>query len=192
PRAVTAEAGWPAGPPARACARGGPWGAAPEEPDEPEEPWPEVVEPVPPDVAVGVVPVRRVMRSAAFSVNHRLLSGPRTMLYGISGDRPLLPTVPTPPLGMGNSRTVPPVLMRPSWLVVVSTKYRAPSGPTVMPCGPEVVPVEPATPLGMVNSFSAPPVVMRPMRLAANSVNQRAPSGPVMMPTGWALGVGVK
>ena len=86
-------------------------------------------------------------------------------------------------LGIGNSVTLPSMVMRPMRLPAASLNHSAPSR-TEIDSGfaPGVMP--------SVNSVMRPSGVMRPMRLTSLSENQTLPSGPRMMPSGPAFGVG--
>src|SRR6266568_210722 len=73
--------------------------------------------------------------------------------------------------------------MRPILLAFSSVNQRdLPSGPAVMPKGPQ--PAEDPQVVGRGNSVILPAGVMRPILfpLPFNSVNQRLPSGPAVMP----------
>src|SRR5258707_1344500 len=107
------------------------------------------------------------------SVNQRLPSGPLAMPMGT-----------LPPVGMGNSVTVPAGGIRPMVLLVVSVNQRLPPGPLAM-----LWAVAPA--VGMGNSLMVPVGVIRPMLFTPLSVNQRLPSGPLAMPTGELAAVGM-
>ncbi len=65
-----------------------------------------------------------------------------------------------------------PILLAPS-----SVNQRLPSGPAVIPSGPELA-------VGMVNSVMAWVVgLIIPIALPPDSVNQRLPSGPAVIPS---------
>src|SRR5262249_1957962 len=99
---------------------------------------------------------------------------------------------------VANSVTLPVGVIRPMEMLVVgrplgariaccSMNHRLPSGPPVIPPGPDIVP-------GNWNSVNTPAGVMRPILLASKrpSVNHRFPSGPVVIPRGALLGVGIR
>src|SRR5688572_18223183 len=109
----------------------------------------------------------------AFSVNHRLPSGPVTMSFGA-----LLPDSP-----LENSVISPVVVIRPILPAAASVNQSAPSGPFVMELG-SLSEERPA-----VNSVMLPPGVIRPIRWAALSTYQRFLSGPTAMSVG-SPGVG--
>src|SRR5215472_11641224 len=102
------------------------------------------------------------------SVNHNAPSGPAVIaweaLFGV---------------GMMNSVTVPPVVMRPILFPPISVNHRALSGPAAMPPG------LPAA----ANLVTVPSGLIRPM-LPLVSVNQKAPSGPAVIVNGVLAGVG--
>ena len=82
-------------------------------------------------------------------------------------------------VGIGYSVKAPEVVTRPIWFLPFSVNQRAPSGPTVMSWGVELV-------VGGGNSVTTPVGVMRPI-LPVSSVNQRFPSGPSATPCGSAV-----
>src|SRR5437879_5439520 len=122
--------------------------------------------------------VMRPIRSV--SLNHRLPSGPTTMLVGARSG-------PEPP--SGNSVTCPAVVI----LAMAepgpadSTIHRLWSGPVTIPFGelldcPALRASSPGG--GSENSVTWPDGVIRPTFPTASSVNQMLPSGPQVMPSG--------
>ncbi|MGA8322622.1 MAG: hypothetical protein WBE48_23390 [Xanthobacteraceae bacterium] len=86
-------------------------------------------------------------------------------------------------LGIGNSVTLPSVVMRPTRLPEASLNHSAPSRTAIdKGFAPGVMP--------SANSVIRPSGVMRAMRLTSVSENQTLPSGPSIMPSGPAFGVG--
>ena len=69
---------------------------------------------------------------------------------------------------------MPSAVIRPTESLPSFVYHRAPSGPTVMPNGSDV--------LESRNNVRLPTVVIRP--IASNVVNHNAPSGPAVMPRG--------
>ena len=86
-----------------------------------------------------------------------------------------------PAVGIGNSVMVFGLagVIRPTWLPVISTNQRLPSGPDAMPAGL----MSAGDTLNSVMVFGADGR-MRAMLPESNSVNQRFPSGPAVMPAG--------
>src|SRR5260370_40861716 len=60
-----------------------------------------------------------------------------------------------------------------------AVNQRLPSGPLVIPIGPQPSGYPQVD--GILNSVKLPVGVMRPIRFPSNSVNQRLPSGPAVM-----------
>ncbi|MFC7640094.1 hypothetical protein ACFQX6_02890 [Streptosporangium lutulentum] len=73
--------------------------------------------------------------------------------------------------------TVPSVVMRPIWLALVSVNHSAPSGPAVIPNGPD-------SGVGREKEPMSPPVVIRPISWFRYWVNHSASSGPAVMIVG--------
>src|SRR5690348_2624741 len=120
------------------------------------------------------------MRFVSYWVNQSAPSGPVTIDTGrLLG------------VGRANSRIAPVVEIGPIPLDRAWVKYIAPSGPRVIPCGPDTTTFA-GTFAGRASAYSTIwPLagLILPILSAANSVNQSWPSGPAAMFSGPLFGV---